>query len=91
MVKKITLHGRVQGVGCRGYCASYGKKLGLRGSATNMRDGSVVVLIESENIEQVRLYIDYLLSNPSGNYFHGKIDRYTIEDYAGLLSGDYRF
>ena len=56
-----------------------------------MRDGSVVVLIEAENIEQVRLYIDYLLSNPSGSYFHGKIDRYTIEDYGGLLSGDYRF
>jgi len=56
-----------------------------------MRDGSVVVLIESENRDQVRLYMDYLLSNPSGFYFHGKIEKYTIEDYSGLLRGDYRF
>ena len=91
MAKKITLHGRVQGVGCRGYCASYARKLGLRGGASNMSDGSVVVLLDSDNPEKVRLYIEYLLSNPSGYYFHGRIDNYTIEDFSGSVRGDYSF
>ncbi len=56
-----------------------------------MRDGSVVVLLESENPEQVKLYIDFLLANPSGYYFHGRIEKYTIEDYEGSVKGDYRF
>ncbi len=91
MLKKIVLYGRVQGVGCRGYAASCGKKLGLRGSASNMRDGTVEIIVDAESIEKIKLYIDILLSNPYGFYFHGRIERYTLEDYSGPVRGDYRF
>lgn len=91
MIKKITLYGRVQGVGCRGYAASSARKLGLRGAVSNMRDGSVKIIIEAETMERIRLYIDYLKTNPYEFYFHGNIERYTIEDYSGSIRGDYRF
>jgi acylphosphatase len=91
MLKKIILYGRVQGVGCRGYCASCARKAGLRGSASNMRDGSVEIIIEADSMEKIRFYIDILLFNPYGFYFHGRIDRYTLEDYSGPVRGDYRF
>lgn len=91
MIKQITLYGRVQGVGCRGFCASCARKLSLRGAVSNMRDGSVKIIIEAEDIETIRLYIDYLLTNPDGFYFHGRIERYTMEDYQGPIKGDYRF
>jgi len=65
--------------------------MGLRGGASNIRDGSVVVLLDSDDPEKVRLYIEYLLSNPSGYYFNGRIDNYTIEDFSGPVKGDYSF
>lgn len=91
MIKKITLFGRVQGVGCRGFAASCARKLGLRGAVSNMRDGSVKIIIEAATMDKVRLYIDYLTTNPYEFYFHGRIERYTIEDYSGLIKGDYNF
>ncbi len=91
MIKKITLFGRVQGVGCRGYAISYARKLGLSGAVSNMRDGSVRIIIEAEDMAMVRLYVDYLTSNPYNFYFHGRIERYTVEDYSGSIRGDYSF
>jgi acylphosphatase len=91
MIKKITLFGRVQGVGCRGYAISYARKLGLSGAVSNMRDGSVRIIIEAEDVGEVRLYVYYLITNPYKFYFHGRIERYTIEDYSGPIRGDYSF
>lgn len=91
MTKKIILYGRVQGVWCRGYVASSARKLGLRGAVSNMRDGSVRILIEAEDMEMIRLFIDYLTTNPYEFYFHGRIEKYTIEDYSGPIKGDYSF
>jgi len=91
MIKKIILYGRVQGVGCRGYTASCAKKLGLRGAASNMRDGTVEIIIEADSMDKIKSYTNILLSNPYGFYFHGRIDRYTLEDYSGPVRGDYRF
>lgn len=91
MIKKITLFGRVQGVGCRGYAASCARKLGLSGAVSNMRDGSVRIIIEAEDMDEIRLYIDYLTTNPYKFYFHGRIESYTVEDYSGPIRGDYSF
>lgn len=91
MLTRIILSGRVQGVGCRGYCASCARKLNIRGSASNMRDGTVSVILETDNRETVKGYIETLLNNPYGFYFHGRINSYTIEDYKGAPAGDYRF
>ncbi|APT85030.1 acylphosphatase [Corynebacterium aquilae] len=43
------VHGRVQGVGFRWWTRSQAMELGLQGSATNLPDGRVCVVVEGEN------------------------------------------
>ena len=45
MIKKVILKGRVQGVGCRGYCAKYARRFLINGSASNQHDGSVKLIL----------------------------------------------
>ena len=92
MIKKmITLKGRVQGVGCRNYCAKYARKLFINGSATNLRDGSVRLLVEAENELIIQEYISSLLKNPGMFMFYGSIRDIDVSDYAGKIDGDYNF
>ncbi|AZA11707.1 acylphosphatase [Corynebacterium gerontici] len=42
------VHGHVQGVGFRWWTYSQAKALGLHGSATNLSDGRVCVVVEGE-------------------------------------------
>lgn len=45
------LSGRVQGVGYRYWIRDQARELGLRGSATNLRDGRVEVVVEGPRAE----------------------------------------
>ena len=91
MGKKVILKGRVQGVGCRGYCAIYARRLGIHGSATNMGDGSVRIVLDSDDEKLVGRFIDSLLTNPDGHYFYGRITDIDVADYSGKVTGDYLF
>lgn len=91
MGKKVILKGRVQGVGCRGYCAIYARRLGIHGSATNMGDGSVRLVLDSDDEKLVGRFIDSLLTNPDGHYFYGRITDIDVADYSGKVTGDYLF
>jgi acylphosphatase len=91
MIKKVILKGRVQGVGCRGYCARYAKKLAIHGSATNLRDGSVRLILEAEDELIFQRFISSLLSNPDEYMFYGNIRDIDVSDYSGKIDGDYNF
>ena len=91
MIKKIILKGTVQGVGCRGYCARYARKYAIRGSATNLYNGSVQLIISIQDENLFRQYITALLTNPDRITFFGHIDDISISDYSGKISGDYNF
>ncbi len=91
MGKKVTLKGRVQGVGCRGYCSAYARRFGIRGSATNLADGSVRLLLDSDDEKLVGKYINALMTNPEGIHFWGRITDIDVADYSGKASGDYIF
>ncbi|MCL1833882.1 MAG: acylphosphatase [Leptospirales bacterium] len=91
MIKKIILKGQVQGVGCRGYCARYAKKSAIHGSATNLRDGTVRLILEAENESIFQRFISSLLSNPDGYMFYGTIRDIDVSDYSGKIEGDYNF
>lgn len=91
MVKKVILKGRVQGVGCRGYCAKYAHKYLINGSASNLYDGSVKLILNVKDEEIFKRYISSLLSNPEGYFFYGTIDDMSISDYSGKTDGDYNF
>lgn len=91
MPRELILRGRVQGVACRYYCSQYGKKLGLRGSASNLRDGSVRVILDTDDEEKVRNYIRALRDNPLDVQFWGSITGIEVNEYSGPVAGDYTF
>jgi len=54
---RFIVHGRVQGVGFRWFVWKAADRLGLRGTAQNLPDGSVEVLVEGsdEALQQLEL------------------------------------
>ena len=91
MPKKLTLRGKVQGVGCRQYCQSYAEDFGISGSATNKTDGSVELLLNTDDNALLKDFNSALLSNPNNYLFWGRIVDIKIEDYNGRFIGDYVF
>ena len=91
MIKKIILKGRVQGVGCRGYCGRYARKYLIKGSATNISDGTVRLILNINDELVLQRFIASLISNPDGLMFYGTIDDISISDHMGKTDGDYNF
>lgn len=91
MPKKLILRGRVQGVGCRQYCKSYAEDLGISGSATNKADGSVELLLNTDDEALLGNFKSALFSNPKNYLFWGRIADIKSEDYSGRFGGDYVF
>jgi acylphosphatase len=91
MAKELILSGRVQGVFCRDYCSKNARSLGLKGVASNLRDGTVQVILDSNDDQNIEKFINFLKKNPNGYRFFGNIDNITINDYSGVINGDYIF
>lgn len=91
MPRKLILSGNVQGVNCRYLCSRYAKHFGLRGSASNLRDGTVEVLLASEDDALVERYSKALRENPLDVHFYGHISGIRVYEFNGPLSGDYNF
>lgn len=90
-MKELILRGSVQGVFCRHYCRENAKRLGIRGSATNLMDGSVRVLIDCDDDNILKQYIKSLRENPYNIRFYGSIRDIQVNDYSGHITGDYTF
>lgn len=88
---ELILSGKVQGVACRHYCSRYGRLMGLRGSATNLANGTVRVVLDTEDDETARAYVRALLQNPRQMAFYGFIERIDVRGHDGPISGDYLF
>lgn len=91
MAKELILKGRVQGVACRYYCSQYGRKIGVRGAASNLYSGDVQVLLDTDDETVIEKYVRALRTNPLKVHFWGTITGIEIRDYGGPLSGDYTF
>ena len=91
MAKKLILRGIVQGVFCRAYCSQYARKLKIRGVASNMPDGTVKVILNTNDLELINRYILELQTNPSRFTFFGRIESVEVNDYSGTIIGDYQF
>lgn len=91
MATKIILKGHVQGVGCRGYCARYARKYSIHGGATNLADGSVCIILDTNDEKVIGSYMNSLVVNTENYNFFGRITDYKIVPYAGRIDGDYLF
>ena len=47
-LRVIKIHGKVQGVGYRFFATRVARRLGLKGTIENMRDGTVEAMVEGE-------------------------------------------
>ena len=91
MAKALILEGLVQGVACRHYCSQTARRMKINGSATNLPDGSVRVILDTEDSSLAREYAEALRTNRFGFTFFGNIAGITINDYSGPARGDYNF
>lgn len=91
MPRELILSGRVQGVFCRYYCDQNARRIGLRGAASNLPDGTVQVLLDSEDDATIERYVKALKENPYDFRFFGSIHHIWINDYNGPIRGDYTF
>jgi acylphosphatase len=91
MAKELILSGIVQGVFCRKYCGDYAKKFGIRGSASNLSNGTVRVILDIDDEQTISRYIKSIEHNPYGFPFFGRIEEVSISNYTGSIRGDYVF
>ena len=75
MIRRIIVHGRVQGVWFRGWTVEVARSLGLDGWVRNRRDGSVEILASGEE-EAVAALIERCRSGPPG----ARVERVEAED-----------
>ena len=84
-MRVLRIHGKVQGVGYRFFATRVARRLGLKGSIQNNRDGSVDAVVEGEK-NAIDDWIEELKEGP--RYAEvTKIDQETKE-YTGRL-GDF--
>jgi acylphosphatase len=74
--KRWVIRGRVQGVGFRWYVSRTAAKLGVRGWARNLSDGSVEVVVEGA-VESLRVLREALGRGPVGAVVHG-VDQHEV-------------
>ncbi|AWB82939.1 acylphosphatase [Corynebacterium yudongzhengii] len=74
------VHGHVQGVGFRWWTRSRALELGLRGHATNLRDGRVQVVAEGERGDVDKL-LELLREQPSTTRRPGSVET-VVEQYS---------
>lgn len=82
---RLSITGRVQGVGYRDWARSRASELGLRGWVRNRADGSVEALAVGPD-ESVQLFVQQCHRGPS----MARVDRVVVEPAQGIL-GDSGF
>lgn len=88
-LRVIKIHGKVQGVGYRFFATRVARRLGLKGSISNERDGTVNALVEGEK-KAIDEWIEELKEGP--RYAEvTKIDQETKEFTGKLGDFDVKF
>lgn len=78
---RFRVRGRVQGVGFRAATRQDALRLGLRGQATNLRDGSVQVIAQGDDAALDAL-ADWLHRGPP----HARVDAVSRKAFVGQLA-----
>jgi acylphosphatase len=89
VLRIIRIHGKVQGVGYRFFATRVARRLGLKGSIENQRDGTVEAKVEGED-KVIDQWIEELKEGP--RYAEvTKIDQETKEFTGRLPDFDVKF
>jgi acylphosphatase len=88
-LRLIRIHGKVQGVGYRAFATRVARRLGLKGSIQNQRDGTVEAMVEGEK-KVIDEWLEELRQGPR----HAEvtqIDQETREFTGRLGDFDWKF
>lgn len=77
---RLTIAGRVQGVGYRAWAMREARRLGLKGWVRNRRDGSVEALAVGPD-EAVQLFVQSCHRGPS----MARVDSVKVESAQGMI------
>ncbi len=95
MLVCLILQGRVQRVGCRYYCSQVARKMKLKGTVSNLSDGTVQVIIECNDESEALTFKNNLKNNRFGFNFFGTITGIRLEKTSSqslrLQHADYTF
>lgn len=81
-LRLLRIHGKVQGVGYRFFATRVARRLGLKGTIQNLRDGSVEAVVEGEK-QAIDDWIEELKEGP--RYAEvSRIDQ-EVKEYSGRL------
>ena len=58
ITERIIVTGRVQGVGFRYFTKNLAKSLGLKGYVRNLYDGNVEIVIQTDNLELLEIFLE---------------------------------
>ena len=75
MIRRLRIHGRVQGVFYRGWSVETARSLGLRGWVRNRSDGNVEMLVQGD-AEQVEAMIARCREGPPA----ARVDRVDVAE-----------
>lgn len=80
--RHIRVHGKVQGVGFRFFATRVARRLGLKGSIENLRDGTVEAIIEGE----AKMIDDWINEIKEGPRYAevSQVDQ-DVRDFTGKL------
>ena len=81
ITRRLTIHGRVQGVFYRGWTVETARKLGLDGWVRNRRDGSVEVLVRG-TAEAIDDLIERCRKGPPAAHV-GRVDVEEADEQVG--------
>jgi acylphosphatase len=84
MIRRLIVHGRVQGVWYRGWAVDTARALGLDGWVRNRRDGSVEILASGSE-EAVALFILRCREGPAA----ARVDRIDVEETDEAVSAGF--
>jgi acylphosphatase len=84
-LRLIRIHGKVQGVGYRAFATRVARRLGLKGSIQNQRDGTVEAMVEGDK-KVIEEWLEELRQGPR----HAEVTQIDQEtrDFTGRL-GDF--
>ena len=84
-LRRITIHGKVQGVGYRFFATRVARRLGLKGSIQNLRDGTVEAVVEGDK-DKIDEWIEELKEGP--RYAEVEDIQQETKEFTGRL-GDF--
>jgi acylphosphatase len=85
VARKLTIHGRVQGVGFRAFVHGHASRLALDGFVRNRKDGTVEALVVGEE-EKIEMLITVCHEGPPAS----RVEKVEVGEAQGIVDKGFK-